>query len=132
MDQNIFQFIFSTFHEAFEFMRPSLSNYQEFSRALSKQIQVKENDNIQYSFDVELDRIIKNKIKQFGISGRVFATLRERETPRLPSRLSGFQPLPFTPLASNLPRFTTLPSGFRDVFLYAFPSVATALHANGT
>ncbi|MFA6160319.1 MAG: hypothetical protein WC678_04525, partial [Parcubacteria group bacterium] len=69
MDQNISQFIFSTFQEAFEYMRPSLANYQEFSKALSKQIKVKENDNIQYSFDIELDRIIKNKIEEFGISG---------------------------------------------------------------
>jgi len=73
MDQNIFQFIFSTFRETFDFMRPSFSNYQEFSRVLSKQIQVKEDDNVQYSFDIELDRIIKNKIEQFGISGRIFS-----------------------------------------------------------
>ena len=73
MNNNVFQFIFSTFQEAFDFMRPSLSNYQEFSKALSKQIQVKENGNVQYGFDVKLDRIIKNKIKQFGVSGRIFS-----------------------------------------------------------
>jgi fructose-1,6-bisphosphatase/inositol monophosphatase family enzyme len=73
MDQNISQFIFSTFQKVFEFMRPGLENYQEFTRALSKQIKVKENDNIQYSFDVELDRIIKNSLEEYGISGKIFS-----------------------------------------------------------
>ncbi|MEI6690856.1 MAG: hypothetical protein WCL07_03860 [bacterium] len=73
MKNNIFEFIFSTFHSTFEFMSSNLSNYQEFSRSLSKQIQVKEGGNIQYSFDVELDRIIKNKIKEFNISGKIFS-----------------------------------------------------------
>jgi fructose-1,6-bisphosphatase/inositol monophosphatase family enzyme len=73
MDQNISQFIFATFKEAFEFMRPNLSNYQEFSKALSKQVKIKENDNIQYSFDIELDKLIKDKIEEFGISGKIFS-----------------------------------------------------------
>lgn len=73
MNQKIFQFIFSTFQETLSFIQTNLSNYQKFSRVLSKQIRVKENDNIQYSFDVELDRIIKNKIELFGISGRIFS-----------------------------------------------------------
>lgn len=73
MNTNISQFIFSAFQEAFEFMRPSLSNYQEFSKTLSRQIQVKESNNIQYNFDVKLDQIIKNKIEQFNISGKIFS-----------------------------------------------------------
>ena len=71
--EHISAFIFATFQEAFAYMYPHLSNYQEFSRSLSKQIKVKENDNIQYSFDVELDQMIKNKIEEFGISGKIFS-----------------------------------------------------------
>lgn len=73
MKNNIFEFIFATFHSTFEFMSSNLSNYRAFSKSLSKQIKVKEGGNIQYSFDVELDRIIKNKIKEFNISGKIFS-----------------------------------------------------------
>lgn len=73
MDKNIKQFIFATFEEAFDYMRPSLSNYQEFSKTLSGQIKIKEGGNIQYSFDVELDKIVKNKIEEFDITGRIFS-----------------------------------------------------------
>lgn len=73
MDKNIFQFIFSTFQESFDFMRPNLSNYQKFSKVLSKQVQIKENNNIQYTFDVELDKIVKDKLEEFNISGRIFS-----------------------------------------------------------
>ncbi len=71
--EHISAFIFATFQEVFEYMHPHLSNYQEFSRSLSKQIKIKENNNIQYSFDVELDQMIKNKIEEFGISGKIFS-----------------------------------------------------------
>lgn len=54
-------------------MRPNLSNYLEFSKTLSKQAKIKENNNIQYSFDAYLDRMIKNKIIEFGISGKIFS-----------------------------------------------------------
>lgn len=73
MNKNLFQFIFSTFQKAFDFINPSLSNYSEFSKSLSKEIKVKKNDNVQYSFDVELDKIIKNKLEEFGISGKIFS-----------------------------------------------------------
>lgn len=42
MKNNLNEFIFATFQEAFEFMRPYLSNYEEFSKALAKETQVKE------------------------------------------------------------------------------------------
>lgn len=73
MDKNIPQFIFSTFKEALDFINPYLSNYEEFSKSLLKEIKVKENDNVQYSFDIELDKIIKNKLKEFEISGKIFS-----------------------------------------------------------
>lgn len=73
MNENIFKFIFSTFKEAFTFMRSNLSNYQKFSKILSKQIQVKNGNNVQYNFDVELDKIVKNKIKEFNVFGRIFS-----------------------------------------------------------
>lgn len=73
MDQNILQFIFSTFQEAFEFMRPGLENYQKFSMSLSQPVKIKENENIQYSFDIELDRLIKNNLEKFSISGKIFS-----------------------------------------------------------
>jgi fructose-1,6-bisphosphatase/inositol monophosphatase family enzyme len=73
MEKNILKFIFSSFKDAFDFMRPALSNYQEFSKSLSKQIGVKKHKNVQYNFDIELDQLIKNKIKKFGISGKIFS-----------------------------------------------------------
>ena len=73
MDKNIKQFIFATFEEALDYMHPNLSNYQKFSRALSKQVKIKEGGNIQYSFDIELDKIVKNKIEEFNITGRIFS-----------------------------------------------------------
>lgn len=73
MNQNISTFIFSAFQEAFEFIRPNLSNYQEFSKTLSRQIKTKENNNIQYNFDVELDKIVINKLEEFSISGKIFS-----------------------------------------------------------
>jgi len=73
MDQNISQFIFSTFQEIFDFMRPVLSNYQEFSKTLSKQVLLKKNDNEQYSFDIETDQIIKDGLRKFNITGKIFS-----------------------------------------------------------
>lgn len=72
-EEEITEFIFSTFQEAFEFMNPYLTNYSEFSKVLSKETQVKEGGNIQYNFDVELDKICQQKIKEFGIEGKIFS-----------------------------------------------------------
>ncbi|MDA1338422.1 MAG: hypothetical protein O2871_03570 [bacterium] len=73
MDSNLKQFIFSTFNSAFDFMRPVLSNYLEFSKSLSKQLMVKDGGNIQYSFDVEIDEIVKKKLVEFQITGSIFS-----------------------------------------------------------
>ncbi len=54
-------------------MSPNLCNYQAFSQSLAKQIQVKANDNIQYSFDVKLDEIVKMKLHEFQITGKIFS-----------------------------------------------------------
>ncbi len=67
------EFIFSTFQAVFEFMHPHLTNYLEFSKSLSKETQVKEGGNVQYNFDVELDGIFQQKIKEFGIEGKIFS-----------------------------------------------------------
>lgn len=73
MYKNIYDFIFSSFEESFNYMQPYLSNYQEFSKEISKQIQIKDNNNVQYAFDVEIDRIIINNIKKFSITGHIFS-----------------------------------------------------------
>lgn len=54
-------------------MAPYLSNYALFSQSLAQQIQVKANDNIQYSFDVKLDEIVKKKLHDFQITGKIFS-----------------------------------------------------------
>jgi fructose-1,6-bisphosphatase/inositol monophosphatase family enzyme len=73
MNSQVTKFIFSTFREVFDFMSPNLCNYQAFSQSLAKQIQVKANDNIQYSFDVKLDEIVKKKLHEFQITGKIFS-----------------------------------------------------------
>lgn len=54
-------------------MAPNLSNYALFSQSLAQQVQVKANDNIQYSFDVKLDEIVKKKLHDFQITGKIFS-----------------------------------------------------------
>lgn len=73
MNQDLAQFIFSTFREPFDYMRPRLSNYLEFSKSLGKVIKVKENENEQFSFDVEIDKIVKQGLESFGITGRIYS-----------------------------------------------------------
>jgi len=73
MDSNISKFIFTVFGESFRLMNPVLTNYSEFSKILSKKIQTRKGGNIQYSFDVELDKIFRKNIDGFGISGRIFS-----------------------------------------------------------
>lgn len=73
MDKRVSKFIYDTFQELFGFMNPYLSNYQKFSQSLSKQIKVKDHNNIQYNFDVVIDGKIKKNLKAHGITGRIFS-----------------------------------------------------------
>lgn len=73
MASGLNDFILTTFKTCFEFINPSLNNYAGFSQALSQVKQVKKDNNIQYSFDLQLDKMIKGKLKEFGVSGRIFS-----------------------------------------------------------
>lgn len=67
-EQKIREFYFSCFRECLELV------YGFDSSLFNTQIvKVKTSDNIQYNFDVELDRIIKSKLKEYGITGRIFS-----------------------------------------------------------
>ncbi len=73
MSEPISKFIFTTFRELFGFINPFLSNYHDFSKNLSREIRVKAHNNIQYQFDVVLDNMIKKKLDDFGITGKIFS-----------------------------------------------------------
>jgi len=77
MNQNLKNFIFTTFSEAFKFINPHLTNWFEFSQDLSRKIKTKKDHNhtpnIQYSFDLELDKIFIQKIREFNLSGKYFS-----------------------------------------------------------
>jgi fructose-1,6-bisphosphatase/inositol monophosphatase family enzyme len=73
MDKNIKDFIFSSFKEVFNFVDPFLSNFDQFSRNLSKQKQIKPGDNIQYQFDIEIDKLIKKNIEEYQLTGKIFS-----------------------------------------------------------
>jgi fructose-1,6-bisphosphatase/inositol monophosphatase family enzyme len=73
MNKNLQNFIFSTFEELFSFMQPYLYNYQKFTERISSEVVVKAGGNVQYNFDIELDKIIRAKIKQFKITGKIYS-----------------------------------------------------------
>jgi fructose-1,6-bisphosphatase/inositol monophosphatase family enzyme len=72
MEQRLREFIFSTYKECFGFVNPQIINYSKFSN-LSAVIKKKTESNIQYEFDIEVDRIFKKKIEQFEINGQIFS-----------------------------------------------------------
>lgn len=72
-ESKIEEFIFAVFFEAFNFINPYLADYSAFSKTLSKEVKVKDGKNIQYNFDLELDKIFKKKIEEHGISGRIYS-----------------------------------------------------------
>lgn len=73
MDQHIRACIFDTFKDCYHFMEKPLTNYAVFTKELSKRIKVKENENEQFSFDVELDNRIKDSLAAHGVTGQVFS-----------------------------------------------------------
>lgn len=66
-------FVLDTFNACFNLMNGPLNNYSDFSNDLSRKIKTKAGDNEQFSFDVVLDELIKNKIREYGITGRIFS-----------------------------------------------------------
>lgn len=73
MDMKVSQFVYSIFKESFYFVNQYLSNYSLFSELLSQERKVKEDNNVQYNFDIELDNLVKRKINKFQITGRIFS-----------------------------------------------------------
>lgn len=57
--------------ECFNFISPKLCSYSDFNAQHAKVIKVKEAENIQYSFDVELDQLIKKEL--VDIPAKVFS-----------------------------------------------------------
>lgn len=72
-NSDISKFILSAFRGAFDFINPYLGNYQQFSKTLARQKKEKETGNIQYDFDLKLDEIFKNKIKEHKIFGKFYS-----------------------------------------------------------
>lgn len=73
MNTILFNFIFKTFKECFDFINPHLGNQQEFSKKLSNVSKVKVGGNVQFNFDNRLDEIIKTRIGKHDISGKIFS-----------------------------------------------------------
>jgi fructose-1,6-bisphosphatase/inositol monophosphatase family enzyme len=73
MDPTLKSAIFEILGECFRFIQPPLVNYSLLAENLSKQVQVKDGGNIQYNFDVELDRIIIAGLAKHQISGAIFS-----------------------------------------------------------
>lgn len=46
----------------FNYINPVLNNQASFQQSLDKQVKIKEEENVQFSFDVELDNLIKSKL----------------------------------------------------------------------
>lgn len=73
MNEQISLFAIETFRSAFGLMRPILSDYASFTREMSRVVRVKEGGNIQYSFDVAIDGIVKENLVKFGVTGRIYS-----------------------------------------------------------
>ena len=54
--------LLSLAHDCFTYMNPALANQAEFQQSLDTVIKVKAGDNVQFSFDVKLDKLIKDKL----------------------------------------------------------------------
>lgn len=72
--KNTHEFYLDTFRVVREFILPYLTDYAKFSEQLALKVDgVERGSNIQYSFDVALDEIIKKKIEEYGLEGKVFS-----------------------------------------------------------
>lgn len=71
---NIQKFYLDTFRSAHGFILLYLTNYAKFSERLTAKVEgVERGNNIQYSFDVALDDLIKGKIEEHGLEGKIFS-----------------------------------------------------------
>lgn len=71
---NIQKFYLDTFRLAHGFIFPYLTNYAKFSERLTAKVEgVERGNNTQYSFDVALDELIKGKIEEHGLEGKIFS-----------------------------------------------------------
>ncbi|HUD11944.1 MAG TPA: hypothetical protein VMS08_06025 [Candidatus Saccharimonadia bacterium] len=73
MDAELKMAIFDILGECYAFIQPSLVNFSNFTRSLSRQIQVKDSGNVQFNFDVELDKIIVEGLRSHKITGAIFS-----------------------------------------------------------
>lgn len=74
MNKEMREFYLDTFRSVRGFILPYLTDYAKFSVQLAQKVDgVERGSNIQYSFDVVLDGIIKGKIEEHGLEGRVFS-----------------------------------------------------------
>lgn len=72
--KSVHEFYLDTFRAVRGFILPYLTNYAKFSEQLALKVDgVERGSNIQYSFDVALDEIIKKKIEEYGLEGKVFS-----------------------------------------------------------
>ncbi len=72
--KNLHEFYLDTFRAVRGFILPYLTNYAKFSERLALKVDgVERGSNIQYSFDVSLDEIVKGKIEECGFEGKVFS-----------------------------------------------------------
>jgi hypothetical protein len=72
-DERLDRFVQTAFIRAFKFINPYLTNYAAFSERLSQVVKIKTADNVQYEFDVELDRLFLRELAAAGIAGRIFS-----------------------------------------------------------
>lgn len=54
--------LLSIAQSCFNYINPVLNNQNDFQLSLSKLVKVKQEDNVQFSFDVELDNLIKSRL----------------------------------------------------------------------
>ncbi len=66
-------FVKNLFKDLFEYMHPYLSNYEQFSQSLTKEINADDSSNIHYSFDIELDKLIKKALEREQMTGEIFS-----------------------------------------------------------
>lgn len=73
MNDNLQNFLKDTLKSTFKFIKPYLSNYSNFTSKLSNVVNKKDDFNVQYDFDLEIDKLIKQKLKTFKIEGQIFS-----------------------------------------------------------
>lgn len=65
--------IFFILKQCFDFMKEPLRNQELFANDFSKKLADKANNNEQFAFDVETDRLIKQLLLATGLEGKIFS-----------------------------------------------------------